>query len=150
MNTALDIACHYVLHSGYTKTNMQVLKLTYIAHGYSLAIRDRGLFEDKVKVWPWGPVIPSVYNKFKKWGSGIIGKIPYTPDELEKEDKSIFDAVYVVYGKYCGYYLSQITHDDDDGETPWRQCKNEDKLVIPDEYTKEYYRKKIANARRSS
>ena len=46
------------------------------------------------------------------------------------------------YGKYCGYYLSQITHHDGDLETPWSQCyKKGRNRTIPDRITKEYYEK---------
>lgn len=39
---------------GITLTNMQVQKLVYIGHGYSLAILHRQLFRQPVEAWRWG------------------------------------------------------------------------------------------------
>ena len=48
MNAALDVANHFIEYSGYTKTNLQVSKLTYISHGYTLAIHDEPLIAEVV------------------------------------------------------------------------------------------------------
>ena len=38
MRSALDVANYFVEYSDYTKTHLQIQKLTYISHGYMLAI----------------------------------------------------------------------------------------------------------------
>jgi len=143
---ALDVANYLIAYSGYTKTNLQIMKLTYIAHGYVLAIHDRPLIQDNVAAWERGPVIANVYHAFKRWGSRVIGRTTYTPKPFGEEERQVIDAVFASYGRYCGYYLSQITHEDGDRETPWRQCYVQGKNAwIPDEVTKEYYEKVIGN-----
>lgn len=145
---ALDVANYLIEYSGYTKTNLQIMKLTYIAHGYMLAIHDRPLIQDNVAAWDRGPVIANVYHAFKRWGSRVIGRTTYTPEPFGAEERKVIDAVFASYGRYCGYYLSQITHDDGERETPWRQCYEPGKNVwIPDEVTKEYYGKIIGDGR---
>lgn len=146
MRPALDIANHFIEYSGYTKTNLQILKLTYISHGYMLAIHDVPLIEDDVQAWEHGPVIPKIYNKFKKWRSGVIGRTSYIPKPFRTEEREILEAVFAHYGKYCGYYLSQITHEDGKIETPWKQCYQSGmNLPIPNEITKKYYKTLLRN-----
>ena len=139
---ALDIADHFVRYSGHTKTNLQVLKLTYISHGHMLAIHDRPLISDTVEAWKHGPVVPSIFNKFKKWKSGVIGKASSdSPARFEPEEKELLDGIFATYGKYCGYYLSQITHENGEIRTPWMQCYEPGMNVpIPDAITQEYYK----------
>ena len=42
---------------GKSLTPMQVLKLTYISEGYSLAIDGERLFGDRIEAWKYGPNI---------------------------------------------------------------------------------------------
>lgn len=143
---ALDVAVHFVEYSGRTKTNLQVIKLSYIAHGFMLAIHDEPLIRDRVEAWEHGPVIPAIYDKFKKWGSGVIGRAPCKTVRFDERQIEVLDSVFKSYGKYCGYYLSQITHDDGKLETPWKQCyRPGTNARIPDEVTKRYYEKLISS-----
>ena len=48
-------------------TPMQLLKLTYIAHGYSLGLQSTPLIENKVEAWKFGPVIPDLYHSIKEF-----------------------------------------------------------------------------------
>ena len=66
---ALDVANFLIHQSGYTKTLLQIQEMSYIAHGYMLALRNRPLFRDNVEAWDDGPVIPSLHHAFKK-GNG--------------------------------------------------------------------------------
>lgn len=144
----MDVANYFIEYSGYTKTNLQVLKLTYIAHGYMLAIHDEPLIGDEVEAWIHGPVIPKIFHKFKKWKSGVIGRTSLTrkfPKPFSAKEKELLDAVFENYGRYCGYYLSQITHEDGKLETPWKQCYQYGRNnLIPNDVTQDYYKKLIA------
>lgn len=142
MRDALDVAIHFVESSGFTKTNLQVLKLTYISHGHMLALYDEPLINDKIEAWTHGPVIPAIYHEFKKWKSGVIGSVPYKPTPFTERESGMLSSIFAHYGKFCGYYLSQITHEDGEPVTPWKQCYQDTKnVVIPDEITKAYYKK---------
>ena len=44
---------------------MRVLKLVYMAHGWTLAVLNRPLIMDRIEAWEYGPVIPTVYYAFR-------------------------------------------------------------------------------------
>lgn len=140
---AVDVANFFVKHSGYTNTQLQIQKLTYIAHGHSLALRKKALFKDRVEAWVHGPVIPSIYKAFQKWGLNPIGNTSGpTSKPFDSEEFDFLDAVFKNYGKFCGYYLSQLTHDEGKGQTPWaKNYRKGGNVVIPDQDTKAYYDK---------
>lgn len=56
--------------------------------------------------------------------------------------QAVLDRVMGSYGRFCGYYLSQIAHNDDKAKTPWRRCYVEGAahMPIPDSVTRAYYR----------
>ena len=141
MRSALDVANYFVEYSDYTKTHLQIQKLTYISHGYMLAIHRKPLIVDDVEAWDHGPVIPIIWRTFKKWGMSPIGRVMYSPSPFTDQQRKVMDEVFAYYGRYCGYYLSQITHDDGDLITPWKQCYEPGKnMVIDDDVTEKYYR----------
>lgn len=115
-------------------TPMQLIKLSYIAHGFSLAIFRRPLLAESVEAWRYGPVIPSLYRRLKKYGSNdVSGPITqmfssFSGDGLEQDDASLIEAVYKKYGSLNGIQLSHLTHRKG---TPW------DITYRPDEYGSE-------------
>lgn len=52
---------------------LKIIKLVYIAQGWSLAIFERkAFFAEEVEAWSFGPVIPSVYHNFKEFSNQSI------------------------------------------------------------------------------
>ena len=108
---------------------IEVLKLTYIAHGWSLALLDRELFGDEVQAWKFGPVIPILYQATKFFGNGPVTqaiKHPYFPGEydgmqLSNVENELLDRVYQVYGHLKPFQLSGLTHQKG---TPWDKVWN--------------------------
>ena len=120
-------------------TNMKLQKLVYIAHGYCLALLDRPLIENDVHAFEWGPVIPTLYNKLKKYGAGTVEYISTeskTPPEHGKA-LSIVKSVWESYKNFDALKLSAITHELD---TPWNETWNTNKFgVIPTQSIKNHY-----------
>lgn len=109
-------------------TPMQLIKLSYMAHGFSLAIKDRPLLNEAVEAWRYGPVIPGLYRKLKSYGNGGVDKPIgrfFGSETLASEDVELIDAVYQKYGKLTGSQLSFLTHK---RGTPWHDAYS------PDEY----------------
>ncbi|HEX8415686.1 MAG TPA: type II toxin-antitoxin system antitoxin SocA domain-containing protein [Sphingomicrobium sp.] len=104
-------------------TPMQLIKLTYIAHGFSLAIHKRPLLNERVEAWRYGPVVPSLYRRLKKFGSGAVTETVPPPmfggrEDLEDEDRQLLDIVFEKYGRFNGVQLSHLTHRPG---TPWAE-----------------------------
>ena len=104
-------------------TPMQIIKLTYIAHGFSLAIEKHGLVDESVEAWRYGPVIPSLYRRLKKFGSSAVTEhVPLgrfrSSETLSDGDQSLIDMVYEKYGHFSGVQLSHLTHRPG---TPWAE-----------------------------
>lgn len=71
MYNVLEIA-HKILNKA-TQTefeepisNLKLQKLLYYMQGFHLAYFDTPLFDDDIEAWMYGPVVPCVYNHFKK------------------------------------------------------------------------------------
>ena len=122
-------------------TNMQVQKLVFLAHGYTLGLYDRPLYFDNTHAWQWGPVTPKLYKSLQKFGSGFVtSKVPsqdFVPGE-DREAWSVIEAVWQGYGHRSGGQLSALTHKNG---SPWEQIWNKERFsIIPTETIGAYYR----------
>ncbi len=125
---------------GRSLTPMQLIKLSYIAHGWTLAILDNPLFKDIVDAWRYGPVVPDIYHRYKKFGySRISVRLRNLDDSFNNNEQAIMKRVVEVYGKYDGLYLSALTHQPD---SPWDITirKDGENTPIPNELIKEHYK----------
>lgn len=104
---------------------MQVIKLTYIAHGWHLAMTGTPLLSDQVQAWKFGPVLPELYHALKIYGSRQVMQTIWPAGSLEDIEGSeetistirqIIERVWEVYGQRSGWQLSELTHGDG---TPW-------------------------------
>jgi len=109
-------------------TPMKLIKLVYISYAWSLAIYQNKLFNERIEAWRYGPVIPSIYHEFKRWGDSPIkqfsvnselqtGGISYPV--IRKDDFEtyrIVETVWKIYKNKSGIDLSSITHEKG---SPW-------------------------------
>ena len=109
--------------SGRKLTNMQLQKLVYIAHGYSLAILHKPLVRQKVEAWRYGPVIPVLYEALRQYGSGYVTEaINFLPNEkLSETDHTLMVTVSNAYSRFSGTQLATMTHREN---TPWHEVYN--------------------------
>jgi len=119
---------------GRALTNMQLQKLPYIAHGWSLALLENPLIGRQPKVWQYGPVYPDLYQALRRYGAGPVTNLilkgdvePFSsaPDEVVEADlsaveKQLLGVVWEKYKPLSGIQLSTITHKDG---TPWTETK---------------------------
>jgi uncharacterized phage-associated protein len=124
---------------------MQILKLVYIAHGWQLGLHGRPLVNEPVEAWQYGPVIPSLYHDYKKYGSRPIESIPETkPATFDDEEKNVIEQVWKGYGKRSGVSLSSLTHEPG---TPWSITVEQSGLgaEISNDLIEDYYGRLAAN-----
>ena len=139
--SVITIANEFInLANNESLTNMQLQKMVYIAHGFNLALRGTKLYYEDTRAWNFGPVVPELYEKLRKYGSSkVIEKID-TSDTVEPDEDSleIIKAVYDNYKKYSGMQLSDLTHQNG---TPWSKSWENNKYgVIPADDIYEFYK----------
>ena len=95
---------------GRSMSIMSLLKLTYIAHGWHLEMQDAPLFKNRIEAWQYGPVIPDVYNAFRRQGINVTGPVSVKQCALEADDEKLLEQVYDIYGSLSAFQLSDLTH----------------------------------------
>ncbi|MEW9855898.1 Panacea domain-containing protein [Novosphingobium sp. M1R2S20] len=159
MNRAVAIANEFLAKAGSAGlTQMQLQKLVYFAHGWTLAITGEPLTAEEPQAWNYGPVYSDLYDHTKYFGSKSIDRL-LTPDDddaarfflhqasglppykatLTPTEKDIIDRVWKRYGGLTGSRLSALTHQT---KTPWSRVfaggsgKNR---TIPNGMIKDHY-----------
>ena len=129
-----------------TITPMKLIKLVYIAHGWYLAITDgKPLIEEKAEAWKYGPVISTLYDRFRIYGRGVITEIPKVDTtNISDKDIVILDDVWNNYGDKSGVQLSGKTHEPN---TPWskvwekaKETTKKEDLIIPNSLIMQHYK----------
>lgn len=126
-------------------TPMQLLKLVYIAHGWSLGLNNKNLIAEDVMAWKYGPVIPELYREIKSYKSNKITHDLLIDNDIQiiDGDNLLIDEVYSKYGKFTGIELSGITHKQG---TPWSKTwKSNPWGVIDDSDIDNYYKELLAS-----
>ncbi len=142
-------------------TQMQLQKLVYFAYGWYLAITGKRLIDEQVEAWQWGPVIPSIYREFKRFGSSPIteqarqvmfrdGEVGFFAAGIQSDDpkadalaRQVIKRVWDIYGKYSATELSNMTHEPN---SPWSKTPDKEKpgTGIDDHLILDYFRQLAA------
>ncbi len=120
---SLDIAKTLILmaqedggRGGERLTNLKLQKLLYYAQGYHLAALGTLLFEDAIEAWMYGPVVPTCYEHYQKYGSKSLPMLQgRSYGRLDEIDDRIVRQVYNSLVAYSAIGLMQMTHT----ESPW-------------------------------
>ena len=123
---------------GQPTTPLDLIKLTYLSHGWHLGIYGIPLIEETVQAWPYGPVVPIVYERFKSYRGNRIDIVPEdNSDELHDRQRGVIDATLEAYANYDSWSLSAITHKPG---TPWYQVHNSGfPQPIPNDMIQQHY-----------
>lgn len=129
-------------------TPMKLLKLVYIAHGWSLGLNNKPLFLEEVEAWKYGPVIRELYHSVKHYKNRPIEHPLPEPTEtaIDSKDQALLDRVWEVYGSKDGITLSSITHRDG---SPWSETWDDrglHGLIIPTPKIRDHYRGMVKQA----
>ena len=143
MYTAKDIANFFI---DITKddpesdlTNMKINKMLYISQVIYYGKFGKPLFSDAIEAWDHGPVVYSIYKKYKNYGNNSIHKLD------EDFDEGIFDSsiseflisIQLDYGKYSASWIRQLSHYA--GGSWARTYNGKNRTIIPkDEIRKDY------------
>ena len=98
-------------------TPMHILKLVYLCHGWMLGINGTALINEPVEAWTYGPVIPTIYHRYKSFGRKAISAERIDRKEMFSTSQwEIIKGVISAYKDYDALELSNITHQK---HTPW-------------------------------
>lgn len=123
-------------------TPMHLLKLTYLSHGWTLGLNDRALVYNAVEAWRYGPVIPSIYRRYKSFGGDPVTAVPIDrTDRFTDAQQNLIAEVVEAYREYTALDLSEITHRPG---TPWAIVYETygEGAIIPNELIRDYYRER--------
>ena len=148
MYLAIQIA-DYFLKLSLEKTGkglymISLIKLPYIAHGFTLALTGgkKRLCNERVAVWKYGPVYPEIYHAFKEQPSPKTKLVHILGPEMKihYDDflKRVMDNVFKIYGRLSPTELSLLTHQKG---SPWFKAKEKGKEYIEDSEIETYYKK---------
>lgn len=109
--------------------HLQMQKLLYLAQGWSLAIIGTPLFKDNIEAWRHGPVVPTIYDALRGYGSRpIVSKLVDLDEDFEvveakgsftKFESEIIDSVWNGYKDWSGPQLVNLTHEE---HSPWHNA----------------------------
>ena len=122
-------------------TPMHALKLVYLSHGWMLGIHDQPLINEPIEAWTYGPVVPSIYHRYKSFGGDPITVVPVDrSDQLADDQLALIREVVWAYRDYTAGQLSNITHQPG---TPWDIVRRESGVgaIIPNELIQGHYRR---------
>ena len=156
MERSLSAANYFIkksLETGKEITPMKLVKLVYLAHGWNLGINGNEPLNEGIEAWKYGPVVPTIYHRFKSYGSHSINQADYDPETKSIPIVSspdlvpLLDKIWDVYGDMTGLQLSTLTHQPN---TPWdiiwnqQEGKKKMNALIPNAVIEDHYKKKIA------
>ncbi|MCC3292134.1 Panacea domain-containing protein [Arthrobacter sp. zg-Y1110] len=143
MATIHDVAAYIVQHFRSDITPMKLQKLTFFSQGWSLALLDEPLFNEKFQAWVNGPVSYELFDLHR--GQWAIDSWDHgNPNNLTPQQKIVVDAALRNYGALSGRELSELTHQPG---TPWSETRYEEGVgpnqrstaSITDELMKSYF-----------
>jgi uncharacterized phage-associated protein len=130
MAKAFDVA-RYLLALGLAEeepevfTHLRLQKLLYYCQGWSLALRDKAIFKERIEAWAHGPVVANLYSVFADCKNDPIVAENYLNDEgrsganLTEEERELVEAVWDAYKVHSAIQLRNMTH----AESPWLDAR---------------------------
>jgi uncharacterized phage-associated protein len=118
---------------------LKLQKLLYYIQGAALALTGEPLFEDEILAWKHGPVVYSIYNKYKNHEGNTIEYNPSYENKIDEIDFLLIKEVYKKYSRYSGWELAENTHKED----PWKNAEQSD--VISNDEIKAYFKANVYN-----
>lgn len=105
--------------AGDVVTHLKVQKLVYYADAWHLAYFDRPLFSEDFQAWAHGPVLRSLYEKYRgnSWDALPVEK-GAMPDSATQD---LLEAIYQSYGQFSAKKLEAMTHN----ELPWIEARGD-------------------------
>lgn len=139
---------------------MKLQKLVYYAEGWYGAHQGEPLIDEFVEAWQYGPVIPSLYQEFKRFGSKPITQkaTDFVADELvevpapqDEFDRRFLELIWRKYKGFTASKLSEMTHSPGGPwDKIWSACQGIRNADIPFELMQEYFADLLTRAKKKA
>jgi len=148
ITTASEIADYFIYianDTGSFISNLKLQKLVYYAQAWHLGIHDTPLFDEDFEAWVHGPVIPSLFEEYKKFSWQPILKEVEKPKFYPELEEFLQDVIEVYFIRE-GLELEMMTTRED----PWiwaRKGLRRDEpshAIISKESMRVYYKERAA------
>lgn len=134
-------------------TQLKLIKILYFAYGWVLATMNEKLFDEPIEAWKYGPVVPSVYHEFKRFGKSQIDCFSTTLNldnfdivtpyvRKSEQSTTVLEKVWDIYKHLSAPALVRLSHEKD---SPWDKHYADGVMgiKIPDDDIKPYFHEKI-------
>lgn len=107
---------------GIFRTNLDIQKLVYFCHVFHIVKTGGALVRESFEAWPYGPVVPSLYNALKGYErervtthltslSATSGAQEPVPQNWSKDTEKILRDAMSVYGSLSTHNLIKLSHE---------------------------------------
>lgn len=140
MYSAKEVAeyiIEYASETGSPVSNLKLQKLLYFVQAEFLVNTGKPCFREDIEAWSFGPVVDSVYRKYKRYGGlSIFYTDGATIVNIRKEDKERINEIVDQLREYSAAKLTDITLH----QTPWIETDQLYNMgVIPNEKIKAFF-----------
>lgn len=119
-NDVADALLSIAREHGDNLTHLKLQKLVFYADAWYMVFNNGNqLIPEQFEAWVHGPVVRSLYDRFRgsSWHP-IMEEVSY-PLSLDKDTRDHLNEIYEVLGAFSAFELEQMTHD----EQPWIQAR---------------------------
>ncbi len=133
---------------GIPMTHLKLQKMLFFMCGFYFATHDDKLIDEDFEVWDYGPVIPDVYHKFKKFKHEYITNLYQDNDNnieiISRKDEKFYSIVEKYYDKYIVLGEWDMVYKTHDIGTPWAEAKKNKETKIQHEDMRKTFKDEIA------
>ena len=118
-------------------TNLKLNKLAYYAKGVVMGKTGKPLYDEEMRAFRYGPVVTSLYERYKKHERKAIEPPPegYDPEKIfDSETLETLNEVYSLYGQLSAWRLSQLSHN----ESPWKKRRHTNGVITDDDLVRHF------------
>lgn len=122
---------------GDAMTNLRLQKILYFAQGWCLARNGKPLFDEPIEAWPYGPVVPAAYDRYRDYGRGILTAQMPSMSVFTTEEIELLTDAFSELDRYSTSALVSMTHK---VNTPWNNARESGKRnTISNEEIRQYF-----------
>jgi uncharacterized phage-associated protein len=124
---AINVAKYLVYLASYEAepdylSHLRLQKILYYVQGWSLALRNKPMFNERIEAWAHGPVVRDVYSILASFGDRpiLLGNLGL-PENLTQEEMGFIQNVWDSYKKFSASSLREMSHK----ESPWLEARKD-------------------------